>query len=162
MSGKVALNPFMRNRSWFLTTGRQKPLKNVARSYWKDAGKGGGREGASPPRHAPDASSASRLPRSAAGLEDDHPSSSLCCGVRLPLLFAAPRPLPGFRSGREGEAAWGEPGRGAGDAGEGAGGPPLGGGGLCSSSPLPPPLPAWGRADPRVTGKAARRARAEA
>lgn len=33
---------------------------------------------------------------------------------------------------------------------------------LCSSSPLPPPLPVWGRADPRVTGKAVRRARAEA
>lgn len=92
MSGKVALNPFTRNRSRILTIGRQNPLRNVARSYWKHAGKGGGGKGAPPPRYASDASraeSASRLPQPAAGLEGD-PPLFLLCGVRLPLLLPPP------------------------------------------------------------------------
>lgn len=162
MSGKVALNLFTRNRSWFLTIGRQKPLRNVARSYGKDAGKGGRGKGAPPPQHAPDASraeGASRLPHPTAGLEGDPP-------FLLPLLWgaplaplAAPRPLPGFRSGRE-RRLGGSLGGGLAMRVRVVGVRPQGG--LCSSSPLPPPLPAWGRADPRVTGEAARRARAEA
>lgn len=84
----------------------------------------------------------------------------------LPLLWgaplaplAAPRPLPGFRSGRE-RRLGGSLGGGLAMRVRVVGVRPQGG--LCSSSPLPPPLPAWGRADPRVTGEAARRARAEA